>query len=299
VQVAEVEYVCKDGSTRWAEIRVSALRDAQGQPTALLGVTRDIAERRRAEEELRKYREHLEELVAERTHALEQAQEVLLRKERLAAVGQLAGSIAHEIRNPLGIIRNAIYFLETAARDQLADKPARYLTIIRQEVERTEQIVSSLLDYARARAPNRARCALADIVAAALDRAAPPPGVVVESSLPPDLPRVIVDSAQLVQSLLNLVTNAVQAMDQQGRLHIRARVAPEGVELSIADSGPGISAADLPRVFEPLFSTRSLGTGLGLAITRAFVEANGGHINVRSEPGQGAEFTLVLPAAAD
>jgi signal transduction histidine kinase len=109
----------------------------------------------------------------------------------------------------------------------------------------------------------------------------------------------MVDSAQLVQSLLNLVTNAVQAMDQQGRLHIRARVAPDGVELSIADSGPGISAADLPRVFEPLFSTRSLGTGLGLAITRAFVEANGGHINVRSEPGQGAEFTLVLPAAAD
>jgi PAS domain S-box-containing protein len=266
-------------------------------------------QRKLAEDELARYRQHLEELVAERTEELKNAQEALVRQERLAAIGKVAGSMAHEIRNPLGAANNAVYFLNTTIADKLEGKPARHLDIIAREIARADAIITSVLDFTRGRETTPAPCRLSDILNQAIARAGLPKGVEIERQIPSGLPSLNVDPIQIGQVFLNLLTNAGQAMEGKGKITIevpspksqvqspKEAVRGKRIAVSVTDSGPGIKPEDLNRVFEPLFSTKTVGIGLGLSVCKAFVEANGGTIEVRSEPGKGATFTVALPFA--
>jgi PAS domain S-box-containing protein len=267
----------------------------------------DLTQRKQAEEELAKHRQHLEELVEERTRELRAAQDELVRRERLAALGQVAGSIAHELRNPLGVINNAAYYLKLVLAKDLPEKAARNLAQIEEQVERSNRIITSLLDFARGRPAQRTDCRLADVVMRAVEQACLPSLVRVSPDIPDSLPRIHVDDGQISQVFVNLLTNAGQAMAGQGEVKIAAELKEQAVEpqvavggrriaVSVTDSGPGIKPEDLNRVFEPLFSTKTVGIGLGLPICKAFVEGNGGTIAVESEPGKGATFTVTLPA---
>lgn len=228
---------------------------------------------------------------------LEPEHEQLLRRERLAALGEIAGSIAHELRNPLGAIRNATYFLNIALSGELKGRVGRHLQIINDEVVRADRIIAALLDYARGRPCNPCPARLAEILDDALGMAHLPQTVRVQSSIPEHVPLVNVDDAQLTQVFANLLANAGQALAGQGVVSIRASLENGYVRVSVADNGPGISPEHLPRIFEPLYSTKAFGVGLGLPVCRSFVEANGGSIEVESEPGKGATFTVSLPVA--
>jgi signal transduction histidine kinase len=285
----------------------------------------DMTERRRAEEALKEYSERLEEMVEERTRALRDAQEQLIRREKLAVLGQLAGGVGHELRNPLGVISNAVYFLQMTLAD--ADEATReYLDIISSEVRGAEKIVSDLLDYSRTRPAEREEIAISNLVSQVLERRPPSEDVEVVTQIPSDLPPVFVDPRQIGQVLGNLVTNAYQAMPDGGRLMISVSedegigrrgdtgtrrqgdsppVSPSPcLRVSISDTGCGIPPESLEKIFEPLFTTKAKGIGLGLAVSKNLVEANGGSIEVESpstglrtgEEGKGSTFTVKLPS---
>ena len=281
-----------------------------------------VSQRDAALEALREYSERLEEMVEERTRELRDAQEQLVRQEKLAVLGQLAGGVGHELRNPLGVISNAVYFLQTilppgewdasSDADETMATTREYIEIINSEVRNAEKIVSDLLDFSRTRSAEREEVAISELVIEALDSQLPPKKVEVTTQIPSDLPPVFVDSRQIGQVLINLITNAYQAMTLSSpRLETRAEGSaetPDGgnltisaweekdrVLLSVADTGCGISPENMKKIFEPLFTTRARGIGLGLAVSRNLVEINGGSIEVESTVGEGTMFTVRLP----
>ncbi len=228
------------------------------------------------------------------TEELKEAQDALIRKEKLAVLGQIAGSVGHELRNPLGVISNAVYYLKATLPD--ADETTRdYLDIIKDEVANSERIVSDLLNFARTRRPKPGPVDVRDLLQEGLKRCTIPEGVALEQELPEGLPPVWVDRAQIVQVVENLFRNAVDAMPAGGSIRIEAETAGETVKLRITDTGEGIGPDEMERLFQPLYTTKTKGLGLGLTIVKNLTEANGGRIEVESTPGKGTAFTLWLP----
>jgi signal transduction histidine kinase/DNA-binding response OmpR family regulator len=262
---------------------------------------REITERKRAEEALREYSERLEEMVEERTQELRDAQEALIRREKLAILGQLAGGVGHELRNPLGAISNATYFLNMVLEEP-EPEVKETLEILEKEVKTSERIISSLLDFARAKPPSWRRVDIKEVVREALSRVAVPENVGVVSQLDGALPAILADPDQLVQVFGNIILNAVQAMPEGGRLVVKTSEVSEKlpksewVAISFTDTGVGIPEENLDKLFEPLFTTKAKGIGLGMAVTKTLVEGHGGSIKVRSEVGKGSTFTVRLPA---
>ena len=287
----------KEEENRWVSTTKVPLRDAQGEIAGFVGLGRDITERKRAEERLQEYSERLEEMVEERTQELRDAQEQLIRREKLVILGQLAGGVGHELRNPLGVISNAVYFLQTVLTD--ADESTKEsLEMISEEVRNSTKIISGLLDFSRTRLPDREEVAVSELVAEVLKKRPPLENVEVITEIAPDLPPVFVDPQQTGQVLGNLVTNAYQAMKEGGNLTISAQAERGQVSLSVADTGCGIPPENMAKLFEPLFTTRTRGIGLGLAVSKSLVEANGGSIEVISKVGKGSTFTVRLPQVA-
>jgi PAS domain S-box-containing protein len=276
----------------------AAIIDINGTPH-ILSTTRDITAYKAAEQKIQEYSAHLEEMVEERTRELTKAQERLLRQERLAALGQLAGSIAHELRNPLGVISNATTYLSMIQPDA-DEKVLEYIEIIRNETHISEKIISDLMDYARLQTVERKPAKIAEIIRNA-QRRNPPPGYLKASTeVPAGLPPVLVNATQIEQVIGNLLTNAYQAMPTAGKLLIKVELVnelneEEWVKVTVKDTGEGITPEDMEKIFEPLFSTKAKGIGLGLAVSKKIIDANHSRIEVESHPGKGSTFTLYLP----
>ena len=210
----------------------------------------------------------------ERTAALEAAQQALVRQERLAILGQVAGSISHELRNPLGVIKNSVYYLGLVLPQEA--RLQKHLHILEREVGTASRIIGGLLDFTRVRPPNPAHVDLHVLAGEELTATPAPEAVTVLTRSAPDLPVVFVDAEQ-----------------------IRVETARAGthVALSVSDTGCGIEAEHLPRIFEPLFTTKARGIGLGLSLARRLVDVNGGTLDVHSAPARGTTFTMRFPAA--
>ena len=269
-------------------------------------------ERKQAEESILKLNEELESKVLERTQQLLAAQEELVRKEKLSILGQLSGSVGHELRNPLGVMSNAVYFLKMVLSD--ADETTReYLDIIKKEIDNSLRIITDLLDFARTRTPQFKAVTARELTEQSIGQCAFTEDIVLRMDIPDELPLLRVDPLQMGQVLTNFITNAVQAMPEGGALRIAARLAGAGiapaepgclegappqvfVEISVTDTGTGISPENRGKLFQPLFTTKAKGIGLGLVVCKNLVAANGGRIEVESEPGQETTFTVSLPA---
>jgi signal transduction histidine kinase len=253
--------------------------------------------------EVQLLREDLEKKVDERTrdlnatlNQLHDAQDALVRKEKLAMLGQLSSGVGHELRNPLGVMTNAVYYLK-AVLTSAPTNVHEYLEILQQQITLSEKIVSDLLDFARSKPPQRKATSVAEVTQAQIARLGGTNGVKIEDGLPSDLPPVLVDPVQLGQIILNLLTNAVQAVGKTGAIRIRADSAAGRVAYEVHDSGPGIPHENLEKVFEPLFTTKARGIGLGLAVSRTLARANNGELTASSVPGEGARFRLTLQTA--
>jgi signal transduction histidine kinase len=299
----------------------------------IVAIYDNITERKRAEEEIRKLNSELEQRVEERTRELREAQEQLVRKEKLATLGQLAGGVGHELRNPLGVINTSIYYLKLV-QPEASGKIKEHHAIIEQEIHTADKIISDLLDFARGITAEREPAFVPELIERVVGRFPAPPTVKVSMKIPADMPMVYADPRQVEQVLGNLVLNGYQAMASPnegpatsvtsgcGILSISASVkngwasAPPGadtadgglppsggasrtpprfVAIAVNDVGMGISPENMKRLFEPLFTTKAKGIGLGLAVSKKLAEANGGRIEVESEVGKGSTFTLWLP----
>jgi signal transduction histidine kinase len=256
-------------------------------------------------EEIETQHHELEVQVWERTAELEKAlydlrlaQEENVQRERLAILGQLAGGVGHELRNPLGVMTNAVYVLESVLPDP--DPLVRdYLGILRGQISLSEKIVADLLDFARTRPPQCAPTDVAALVRHQVDRLGPLGTVDVTYDFSDSLPPANIDPVQIGQVVFNLVTNATQVMTESGgTIRCRAQYDGKGViTLDVADSGPGMPPDVAKRIFEPLFTTKARGLGLGLTVSRMLAENNGCTLTFVTESGVGTTFTLTLPTA--
>jgi signal transduction histidine kinase len=247
-------------------------------------------------------------------------------RDRLAALGSMAAGLAHEVKNPLGAIKGAAQLLEEVGATTPDDPAAReFVGIILEEVNRLDRVVGSFLDYARPHAGNPIPLDLNAAVRRTvqiLSSQLTDDAVDVKLDLAEPLPRTSIDPEKFRQVLMNLIQNAIQAIDGEGHITVstslrrsfRGRISLEGsttasrrsgtdeaelVEVSVRDTGPGISPKVLRNLFVPFFTTKTEGTGLGLAISQSIVQNAGGTIEVQSQPGAGTTFTIVLPASRD
>ena len=260
------------------EITSAEVADAKGQVTAVVSVLHDLSEIRELERR--------------------RVEQQLFESEKLAAVGRLAASIAHEVNNPLEAIKNSLYLL-TTSKDM--EKNAKFLEVARKETERVSHIIRQMLGFAR-RSGEVEWVAVNQLIEETLilvEKKMKQARVEVARSFDERLPKVRARADQLRQVFLNLLLNAQQSMEKGGRITVRTSVYEQAlqptVSVQITDTGRGIAEADLARIFEPFFSTRAKGTGLGLWVTQDIVRHHGGRIEATSEEGAGTTFNVILP----
>jgi signal transduction histidine kinase len=217
---------------------------------------------------------------------------------RLAAIGQVAASIGHDLRNPLAVIQTSTHQLQRRLTDG-DERVQRHLRRVADQTELCSSIISDLLELARDRAPERRPTDLGPVVREAAGSVARRDGVVLALAIADDLPRPAIDATQFRQLVVNLVQNAVEAVGERGRIVVSLRLGAGEVVLAVEDDGPGLRPAVLARLFEPLFTTRANGTGLGLALCRRIVEKHGGTITADNRPDGGASFTAAIPVGVD
>jgi PAS domain S-box-containing protein len=319
----EYRWVHAGGKVVWTQGDIVPVKASTGEITVFIGTLTDITERKQAEEELRKYRHQLEDLVQERTDELEKsiqkykksqkamlymvedlnkttrelkaAQDQLIIKERLAVLGQFSGNISHELRNPLGVIGSSAYYLKTVLAD-CNEKVKAHLQRIDSSVNSAGAIIQSLLDLTRMEKPTLSKNELAPIIAAAVKSTNISAGIEVVQDIEPETLAIKGDMEQIRMALKNIIKNGVESIETTGSITIHAANSGDGfAEITINDSGCGIAADDLNNIFQPLFSTKTHGIGYGLSITKMIIDNHEGTINVESIPGKGTDFIVKLP----
>ncbi len=261
---------------------------------------RFITERQRIETELRRHRENLEELVAERTRTLEETQAELRTKEKLATVGQLVATVSHEMRNPLATIRSSFFTVRHIADERGVDLSKPFDRIER-NITRCDAIIAELLDYTRARQLQRTNVPVDAWLKDILDEEYVPDTIRITPSLAAGV-EAWIDPDRLRRCVLNILSNAIHAIEQAKpetpELRVESRVVGDRAELVFIDNGSGISEEDLTKVGEPFFSTKGFGVGLGLAVVRQIAEQHGGGFTLTSRLEEGTVATLWVPLKA-
>jgi len=248
------------------------------------------------EHALSSYYEQLEEEVEKRTRDLEQVQDKLIRSERLAAVGELASGVGHELRNPLNVMRNCAYLLNMTLVDKADEEELNTLKLLDKQIDISNRIVTDLLDFTRIKPPQRSKVDLNNLIKESLSWVTVPETAKVSMDLAGVLPQVTTDGEQMGRVFANIIANAFQAMNGKGgELRISSGAENGYAWAKFEDNGCGIPEENLERIFEPLFTTKPKGIGLGLAITRRLVEQNRSNIEVNSQPKKGTAFTIKLP----
>ena len=249
------------------------------------------------QDKLEEYAAHLEELVQERTQQLKDA-------ERLTAIGETAGMVGHDLRNPLQTVTGETFLAKDELKS-LPDSPAKRnleenVTIIAEQISYMDKIVSDLQDFVRPIAPDKKPVDLKKLLTATLAQVNLPDNIDAETQIREDLPNVLADIQLLKRVFFNLFTNAVQAMPEGGKLTVKAYAKKTAKEsgiliIDVEDTGVGIPESVKPKIFRPLFTTKSKGQGFGLAVCRRVIEAHGGTVTFESQEGKGSRFTVELP----
>ncbi len=300
-QTCEIKLVRNDASEFMASLESQVVQDSDGRCHPCRIVISDISERKRLEDELTRYRAHLEAQVQQRTQELTKAhQDQLRQNERLASIGTLAAGIAHEINNPIASI--LLYAQSARFRRGEADALTleEVLQRIAEDAKRCGRIVRSVLAFARQGTTDKRPNALNRMIQYAIDLTrsyAQKHGSVIQLELDDNLPSVWFDPTEMAQVLVNLIRNAVEAGNSKSRIRIRTEVTRQAAQVTIQDNGCGIPAETIGHIFDPFYTTRKSkgGMGLGLSLSHGIVTQHGGTLTVDSRPGQGTTFRIELP----
>ncbi len=267
----ETERLTKDGRRIRVLVTATALYDDAGKFIGRSAFIRDITESKKMEE-------------------------TLIRAEKLAAIGELSASLAHEIKNPLAGIDGAINVIGKKFSND--ESLLEIFEEIKRQIKRLNTTIDDLLDYASPREPDPKACDINSVMEKTmllLKREPRMSGVRLLTHFGDDLPLVVIDSDQIEQVFLNIILNALAAIESKGTLEITSGISNSSVFVKIKDDGKGIEPGIMSRIFDPFFTTRSKGTGIGLSISKNYVESNNGKLEVSSEPGKGSEFTVLFP----
>ncbi len=289
----EREYVRKDGSIFPASVRTWRLTDGKGKVVGLWSIVRDITEQKELQRNLQEHAGVLQKIVEDRTKQLKDS-------ERLVAIGQTAGMVGHDLRNPLQTVTGELYLAKNVVESLPAGEAKSNLEESLQAMEEQavymDKIVSDLQAFVQPVRIDKKPINLKELVANVLDSVTVPNKIAVKTVIRRDLPQIRADLQLLKRVLINLVTNSVQAMPDGGKLTLTVQATPEGqVSLSVQDTGVGIPEAIKDKIFTPLFTTKPRGQGFGLAVCKRVIEAHGGTISFESQEGKGTKFTIQFP----
>jgi len=288
----EFELIRKDGSRVFVEISTIPIKI--GQRIEILGIARDITERKQMQKKLEEYSQHLEALVEQRTRQLKEAQEKLIKSERLAAIGEVAAMVGHDLRNPLTGIKGATYYLKTKLYSKMDEKTREMLELIEADIEYANKIITDLLEYSREVHLELTETNPKTIITETLHLIKVPKNIQIINRTRKE-PKIRIDIEKMARVFHNLVINAIDAMPNGGKLTITSRKTKDAVEFIFKDTGIGMTKETMEKIFTPFFTTKAKGMGLGLPICKRIIEAHGGKITVESAVGEGTTFILTLP----
>jgi len=291
--IYEVRFVNKKRETIPIEISVGTYKK-KGRVIGIEVIHRDITERKSMEKKLQEYAEHLEEMVQERTKELKEAHERLVKSERLAAIGQVASMISHDLRNPLTGIAGATYYLKTKLGPKMDEKTREMLEIIEKDIEHSNKIINDLLEYSREIKLELTEAEPKSIMKEALSLVEIPKNLQLLDATESQ-PKIRVDVEKLKRVFVNIIRNAIEAMPEGGKLTITSNEKDDNLKIAFSDTGVGMSKDTLERLWTPFFTTKAKGMGLGLAICKNITEAHGGSVSVESRVGVGTTVTVTLP----
>ena len=289
----DYNFIGTDGLPKSCELIVTPIKNKKGNTVAALELAIDVTEKRRLEKQLGEHSTELEKLVDERTKQLKEIQAKLVKTERLAAIGELAAMVGHDLRNPLTGMKAATYYLKLKC-DIDDPKKKEMLQMIDDCIDQSNKIVDDLLEYSRTMRIDLTEVNPKDIIEHALSSINKPEKiqVTVDSY---EIGKVEIDSAKIDRVFLNLLKNAFDAMPNGGSLSIKSRQTAESWEISFADSGVGMSQETLEKLGNPLFTTKAKGMGFGIPICKRIVEAHDGKLLIESTLGKGTTVTISLP----
>jgi PAS domain S-box-containing protein len=269
IKPVEYTFLSLNGVEFNGEFSAKIVMDTSGKPDYLVTITRDITEKKRLEEKARN-------------------------SEKFAILGQVTSSVAHEIRNPIGVIKNSVYYLNLKLKDTSNEKIAKHLKIMERNINSADRIISDLLEIGRNKSSHLESTGLDTILESTFARLIIPKDIEVIKKLD-KIPKVQVDPEHIERLFLNIIQNAFAAMPQGGKLTIQLSISGNYIEISFQDSGEGIPKENLQKLFTPLFTTKTKGLGLGLIICRQIVEAHKGEIKISSNVGEGTLVVIRLP----
>jgi len=293
-----------NGGIRHLHVQSEINRTEDGTPSGMVGTVIDITDLKQAQLELEKHRTNLEILVEERTSELQAAQQELIKKERLATLGQITAMVSHELRNPLASMRPSIFIIRRTIETE-DDRVIAALDRIERSIDRCDKIIDELLDYTRVTAPVLQPTNIDAWLGVILDEQAIPQGLTIDRDFNAPQVSIAVDQDQLRRAIINVYDNACHAMladdhdldvaAADARLVVATQVRNQRIEIIFADTGVGIPTNVLPEIFEPLFSTKPFGVGMGLAIVRKILTQHRGDISIETTLGEGSRVCLWLP----
>lgn len=297
-----VEFACmhREGDIRWMSMSWQPMYDVQGEYLGFRTSIRDVTDRHKLRDQLRLHADHLEQLVQERTAKLQQLEHRQRQMEKLAALGQLAAGVAHEINNPLAGMRNAFELIKSTLTPE--HEHFDLLELIDREIERISSIVHQMYQLYRRTPQQTAEFDLTKTVREVivmLENAAARRHVTLRFSSPLEPLPVYLVEGEVKQILYNVIRNALQASPAEGCVAVTVERREREVAIQVEDHGLGIAANVLPHIFDPFFSTKQgqeqTGMGLGLSVSRSIIEGLGGRIEVQTKLGKGSRFSIVLP----
>lgn len=290
----EYYFVDKQGKDSWVEIIATPIKDFKGNVIAALELTVDITEKKTLQSKLTGYSQKLEQIVEERTKQLVKTQSKLVKSERLAAIGELAAMVGHDIRNPLAAIRNATFYLKKKRLTLNHIKNLSMLEVIDDSVDHANRVVNDLLDYSREIRLEKSEASIYEVLKTALSMISVPKNVKIVDLTNADF-KVELDVGRFVRVFVNLITNAIDAMPDGGVLKIKTEFKKAELKITFKDTGIGISDELKKKIFTPLVTTKAQGMGFGLAISKRLVEAHKGSIALKSTYGKGTEVSIKMP----
>ena len=291
-QAIEFTALRKDGTKLPAELSVGLMKFKNKR--CLLGIVRDITERKRMQSELAEYSMGLERLVEERTAELKQAQAKLIQSERMATIGELAGMVGHDLRNPLTAIKNAAYYLRVKQDSCSEDNRKKMFAIIESAIAHADKIINDLQEYSRDMRLELTNCSPQSILKEALTIIQVPDRVKIIDNTNEE-PIFRADKVKMVRVFINIIKNAIDAMPEGGTLRVKSTQINGNVKISFTDTGIGMPKETLSKLFSPLVTTKAQNMGFGLAICKRIMNAHQGQITVQSIEGKGTTVTVTMP----
>ena len=296
IDIHEYSNLDDKGNRFWIELIVTPIKDEKGKVTSALELAINITERKLMQNKLAEYSQKLEKLVEKRTEQLKQTQTKLVKSERLAAIGELAAMVGHDLRNPLTGIKGAAYYLKTRHCKELGAKGKEMLESIENAINYSNKIVNDLLEYSRDLMLDLGETTPKALLKNALSLLEVPKEIQVVDATE-NAPVVKADMEKMLRVFVNIIRNAIDAMPEGGTLTVKSREVKDRLEISFKDTGTGISKENLSKLKRgvPLFTTKAKGMGFGLPICKRIAEAHGGKIAVKSKVGKGTTVTVTIP----